>query len=195
MNKKELVQNLNTAEKSRDAIENGIQSLEKKLADLRIRANQQLFTTGESDLTKDVLALEGDLKIRYEALQQANAEVESAKLALSDFEKAERYTEAINLSKDVREVMIQINKQLGDTGINNLIDRVFDLSDQMLKIVGENDTSDMMVEVRRARFILTALNHNLYASWVDMRKALPYIGTPTAGTETANYRPGFGRYC
>lgn len=192
--KQKLTQNLNAAEKSRNVIENGIQTLEKKLADLRTKSNQQLFATGESDLVKEVISLNGDLEIRYDALQKANTEVEAAKFALSDFENAERYTEGIKLGNDMLEIVGQIEKQLTDTGLNGLINQANDLVTQMFTIISNQDQSNLVLEVRRAHNVLVNLNHALYTSWVDLRIAAPSVSTPVSGAEDTHYRPGFGRY-
>lgn len=192
MDKRALAKNLDNAQRTRDAIINGISTIEEKLADLRARAADQLAKTGDTDFCIEISTTETNLELRRTALVKANEAVSAAQREFDDCIAAERYTEAANLHKEFRAVLNQLSNQLGDAGLNGLINQAFDIADQIYTIVGRDTYDDIGMDLRKANFILTAINQNLFRSWQDMR-ALPWVGERTGGGDSAYYKPGFGR--
>jgi hypothetical protein len=192
MSKKELSKSLEVAVQSRDAIQNGIATIEQKLKDLKNKAYSELAATGETELSGEISSTESYLQLRRSALEQANEAVRAAQFELDDFIKAERYTEAVNLHKEFRAMMNQLEKQLGDAGVNGMINQVFDIMNQIHAIVGTEGNSDIVLDLRRSNFILVSANQHLFKAWQDMR-SLPWVGERSSGGDSAHYKAGFGR--
>lgn len=193
MNKKELTKNLESATQSRDAIQNGMKTLEAKLVELKQKANSDLLAKGETEISGEISSTESYIQLRRSALEQANEAVSAAQRELDDFIGAERYTEAVNLQKELHAMMNKIEKQLGDAGVNGLINQVFDLSDQIRAIVGSNDQGDIGIDLRKTHFVLVSVNYHLFKAWQDMR-SIPWVGEPLSGGGDSSYfKPGFGR--
>lgn len=192
MGKKELNSILAKAVQSRDALQNGIATLELKLAELKAKAQKDLAATGETELSGEISSTESYLELRRSALVQANEAVKAAQFELDDYIAAERYTEAANLHKEFRAVMNQLEKQLGDAGVNKLVNEAFDIADQINTMIGREGNDEIGMDLRRTHFILVSVNQHLFKAWQDMR-SMPWIGERTGGGDTAHYKPGFGR--
>jgi len=192
MNKKEFMKKLEAAQQSRDALQNGIATLEPKLAELKAKAQKELAATGETDLSGEISSTESYLELRRSALIQANEAVKAAQFELDDYIAAERYTEAANLHKEYRALLNQLEKQLGDAGVNKLVNEAFDIMDQIHTMIGRDAQDEIGMDLRHTFSILVNVNQHLFKAWQDLR-SMPWVGEPTGGIDTAYYKTGFGR--
>lgn len=192
MNKKEFMKKLEAAQQSRNAIQTGIETAEKTLSDLKRKAYAELAAKGETELSGEINSTESYLELRRSALEQANEAVRAAQFELDDFNNAERYSEAERLHKEFRSMMNKLEKQLGDAGVNNQVNELFDVMDQIRAIIGSNDNGDIGWDLRKSHFVLVSVNQHLFKAWQDMR-SIPWVGEPTGGIDTAYYKTGFGR--
>lgn len=190
----ELSTKLQDASAIRDKIGKQIFDIESDLVKLRAHAKNDFITKGESDLTVKVGTAVQQLDILQSAMADAQSQVDQAQQECDHLVKAERYSQALAVSMELRETVKKIRTELGESGLNATIDHAFSLIDQIGALGGDNGQGDIGWDVGRVRPMLVKLNHFIYLTWNEIN-GLPWSGSiPLEGSPPNGITPGFGRY-
>ncbi len=177
---------------ARDRIAQQLEESEAQVKLLQEVVNSALLESGETNHLSELSINRERVNSLHQALQYANGQVNQARQALEDHDRAAQGGIIMDMDKKVQQAIVNLQAKIGEAGLKAEVDKLGEMIAELERLSNSGvQVIDVAEHCYSAKNIHDRLSRSLLASWQDI-EGLGWGQAHSQASSRPNYIEGFG---